>query len=296
MSAVAIPFEDLQEYDGESGYAYPNEDVSIWRKFVKGKRIDRAAAICSGGEVGLFALLPTVRKELVLVDHSYCSLKYALQKCLLYREHGFEKTRKFLVERPAEFAKELHKVNTNLPPKLLTVRDKYDYSSKGTYIPGHRDQLTGRWVTGKFVPDELPPGERDRLFTCSGHNTDPKGCYSKVNRLDAYRALRKLHKVKFVHGDFQKLVDRGPFDLFYVSNAHQSGNGNLKATNLDLITKSVRNNGWVCVAGDVDNSGPSTLKRAGGPGFPDNWELQDESSSNQGLAWKYRLYKIRKDT
>ena len=133
MSTVETPpklkFESHLDKSLGVGYVFPNEDVGRWRELVKGKRIKRAAAICSGGEVGFFALLPTVKDELVLIDHNKASLYYALVKYLLLRKHGYAGVVKLLRE-PHQLKKELTSVEKELPKGFSgNQRDNYDYTS-----------------------------------------------------------------------------------------------------------------------------------------------------------------------
>ena len=124
MSALA--YEAVPNtYDCTLYYAAPNEDVELWRSFVKGLRVNRAAAICSGGEVGLFAMLPTVRRELVLIVHSRRSLLVAMLKHLLIRQRGATEVRELLGKGSYRDIKAaLTSVKESLPADLLAIYNR----------------------------------------------------------------------------------------------------------------------------------------------------------------------------
>ena len=84
-----IRFKDCNEYKGYNGTYYAtNEEPKLFAEFLKDVEVNRAAAICSGGEIGLFVLLPKVKRELVLIDHHYETMSFAMMKWLLIQTVG----------------------------------------------------------------------------------------------------------------------------------------------------------------------------------------------------------------
>lgn len=82
-------------------YANTNEDFTIWRNYVKELRIERAAGISSSGEIGMFAILPSVRKELTLIDLAWGSLSAAFFRYALVKQFGAKRASEILIGREA---------------------------------------------------------------------------------------------------------------------------------------------------------------------------------------------------
>lgn len=185
-----MKFEDLHDHVGSETYLVSNEEVHVLRDMVKKLRVERAAGICSAGEVGLLALLPLTRRELVLVDHNYGSLSVAMRKYLLLRERGARDTIRLLTGKSTgnELHATLHGYESLLPERVARslshaafTRSSYDGSAL----------LVGDVFTAwKALPARLTA-----------------------------KAARKLDRVTFLHGDLTDLQARSPFDLLYVSNA-----------------------------------------------------------------------------
>lgn len=228
----ALAFEAAPNVRDASGYyAAPNEDVVIWRHFLKGKRIERAAGICSSGEVGLFAMLPTVRRELVLVDHSRRSLSIAMLKYLLIRELGAKQAHALLTcNKFSEVAKALGEVKAGLPDPIRQTYERmesgYDYSSnpfKGSHY--HR--------TAEGVP-----------------NASIKTHWNQIPMRLIERSGTKLGKVSFIHGDMKALAERKhKFDALYLSNALEHYYGATVVRKAITKLSEVLNPGaWVLIA------------------------------------------------
>lgn len=252
-----LQFEDLTNYDGQSGYVCPNEDVSIWRDFVKGRRIDRAGAICSGGEVGFFALLPTVRQELALIDHSYASLSYAMLKYMILCERGWKDTQRL-------FSSSSHR--TELEAIITALLDRLPAS-----VLGGSDHLDYSYTKGRV-------GVR-----LTGGSSVMRQMWSEVTPSVASSFYSKLGKVRFIHGDMKALAGYEPFDLFYMSNAHDGGNGNRSMPMLEDIQRALKPGGLVL----------STHIPAGQK--PDGWTLLDSrrtGSNYVGGSWIYELHQV----
>lgn len=178
-------FEDLHKHDGV-GTVFPvcNESVSVWRKALEGVSVEKAAAVCSGGEVSFFSILPVVREQLQLIDHSYCSMYYAIGKHHAIEKLGAEAAHKLLTSGNANKLRPLFgEGNKDLP--TTEAKSASRYSSYDSVFSLHL--LRGAW--------------RD----------------ISVESLKEFIANKD--KLQFLHGDLNDLVDRGPFDLVYLSNA-----------------------------------------------------------------------------
>lgn len=281
-AASTVPFEDVHEYDGAYFYVVPNEETMLWRELVKGLPINRAAGICSSGEVGFFAMLPTVRKELVLVDHSYRSLSIAMLKYLLIREKGWQEAHRLFTSRDLkELRAAFEELKARLPKK---TEDAYQRTleSAGEYAYGSTS-FVGR---NSLHVNPLLNKEWNILPT----------------KLIA-TASKKFDKVTFLHGDMTDLIAKGPFDLFYISNAidHQrraskgsrdswlDPDDTVKQQFLSEITKVVKPGGYV-IAADVKGwrlDQKDVFEKAG---WTDVKTVQSEKTS-----WRHRLFQTPKE-
>jgi SAM-dependent methyltransferase len=274
---VAVRFEDVHDFPGNHDYyAVPNERLSKWQELVQGLRVYRAAGICSGGEVGLFALLPIVRSSLTLVDHSYRSLYYAMVKYLALEKYGAEETYRRLTNATHEDLKRLAaEVEADLPEAVRGVwktRTRHDY-----------DYYDNR-------PRVVEPGEP---FTRKG--TSVPSFWRKQKPDPLVRSCKKLSRVTFMHGDLSDLTKRGQFDLIYLSNAleHQTRDGGYASHR--AIEQALKPGGHILL------SGRRGYARYGQPAprigrAPQHWEpvVETELRSDGGneIAWGYALYKV----
>lgn len=113
---MSVVYEDVHKHEWKGYYAIPNENIFRWRELLKKTPIYRAAGICSSGEVGFFGILPLVRRELVLIDHSYKSIQVAALKYLLLREKGARGTLQLLTK--AQRAEKVRVAVKSLPAAL----------------------------------------------------------------------------------------------------------------------------------------------------------------------------------
>lgn len=221
-------------------YAATNESILRWREFLKRIPLYRVGAVCSGGEVGFLSILPLVRTELVLVDNSYAALQVAMFKYLLLRDLGPRKAHELLSSGTVqEFKSEFNKVKGEIPLKEPSWSSLLDQY--------YCRNITREW---KRVSADL------------------------VNK-----ACKKLDKVKFVHGSFTDLVDKGPFSLVYLSNALGYGGEDIKAQ-IALVEKSLRPGGYVIL---TDGKAPK------------HWELLRSETAGYGecsISWQHELYRI----
>lgn len=215
-----MKFEDLNDYASTTYYVAPNENPLVVRDMVKNLHIRRAAGICSAGEVGFFSLLSSVRQELVLVDHSYTSLAFAMIKYLMLRERGWSETTRLLteVERVPELRQAISALSDQLPDRVKSALTNCRDGGLVNYYDNRQDyQLREIW--------------KDRAVKL------------------AQKATRKLDRVSFLHGDLTDLAERGPFDLLYVSNAFEHYDRNGSHPVMAQITKAVKPGGYIIGCG-----------------------------------------------
>lgn len=263
MSAVALAFEDSPKVkNADDYYAVPNEDISLWRDYLKGKRIERAAGICSSGEIGLFAMLPTVRKELVLVDHSYRSLSIAMLKWLLLRERGPEATYELLLtKQPKEVKAVLGEVRAGLPDAVRRVYDSMYEEERNSYYTQY-EPFSSYSSSMKLYWSRLPM----RLIRHSG---------------------TKLGKVRFLHGDMKDLAAQGlKFDALYLSNALEHYYSQTSARTACTTLDTILNPGAYIMAAVQNRDGYRCR-----PVFKEmKWEVvEDKQSKRSSINWRQLL-------
>lgn len=206
-----MKFEDVHPAYVPTGeqYIVTNEEPDIHRLLLRSRTIKRAVAIAGGGEVSLFVLLPRVRKELVVVDHSYAALAAFYTKAFLLEQMGPKALRDLIINKPlAEWVKATDSVLPQLPEPL----GKYvgEASSKTDYT--HANKLRG---TNTHV------------------NLRKEWFYADEKALSL--AVKKLHKLTLIHGDLTDIKDKGPFDFLYLSNAAEHfGRSMKKLTQAEL--------------------------------------------------------------
>lgn len=224
--------------------------------------------------MGLLALLPTVRDELVLVDHSYKSLAYAMLKYLLLQERGYKDAIRLLSSKnnDAELRAILESLKDRLPADVL----KASTTRQSRYINSYSYDRETFEVS---VVDDL----------CSNLSYD----YAELRRYwESFpkslvkRAARKLAKVRFIHGDMADLEQHGPFDLFYMSNAHEHTDRHGRSPALDNVAKILKPGGLV-----ISTKIYGRRYRYGG--LPRGWkELSTQNSHSCGYGWTYHLYQV----
>lgn len=229
-------FEDLNEYKGKNScYAVCNEHISTWRTILQDVSVESAGAVCSGGEVSFFGILPCVKDKLVLIDHSYSSMYYALGKYYLVEKLGAAEAFKLLVtsnERALEpFFEE---ANADLP----THKSPYSYWDGSTRI------------------------------------------YEDITQEGVEHFEAAKDKISFLHGDLNDLVERGPFDLVYLSNALEYTGRN--GSNFE-VEKMVKPGGLIAHCHGV---GYRQLEH-----FEVVSKVEHEYNENYGLNWIYTLCK-----
>lgn len=125
-----MKFVDHYPTFNASGYAFTNEEPVLFAKALdeSGRTFQRAASICSGGEVPLQIIAPRVQ-ELIAIDHSYAALAAAMTKALLLRHLGAKDFRNHIMNG-AQFSKDLVTTVQKDLPSVLQQRWRYfDYTA-----------------------------------------------------------------------------------------------------------------------------------------------------------------------
>lgn len=254
-------FQDLHEYDGHMTYPASNENLSSWKEALAGIQVERAAGICSGGEVSFFCVLPLVKEQLVLIDHSYASLYYALGKhhviekysgkkaCELFRgTHPSYDRRGYKLPNPLKV--EFDAANKDLPTK--------DCGRHGSF------GLSGIWQ--HITPEEVTNFKRNRK------------------------------KVSFLHGDINDLADLGPFDLLYLSNALDYSGRDGDTFQIDKIVKP---GGYVMFCYQTSYYNENTPPRGNVQKHIEGWEpvakAKTPRTAGYGLSWTYEVRRTPKE-
>lgn len=183
MPFKGLPFSYEDRFPGYtpgSGFGCTNEEPQLIFELVP--KFKKGLGIASAGEVTFFSLLPKCSGELVLIDHSYYSLRAFCIKALLLAQLGAEATK-----------------------KLLSVDDKNDW-------------MKARDKVAHFLPDTFTPGKYSSCYFLS-HSYSIAIEWKKADLTALKKAVKNLHKIKLIHGDLRDMDDRAPYDLVYLSNA-----------------------------------------------------------------------------
>jgi hypothetical protein len=217
-----VKFTDLHEYDGRSCFVTTNESLGTWNDLLDGVKVERAASICSGGEVAFFAIAPRATQEVYLLDHAYGSLYFAIGKYNLIEKLGPTKAYKLLTSNDGEkIAKAFLDANKDLPTHgnsdayahWPTLRSVEQAASKEKPPPEPPNRYSMAWYDwyDRWGPRGYGRDRKYNKFASCWAHLDPKA-------ISAF-SKRVRERVSFVHGDINDLVDLGPFDLIYLSNA-----------------------------------------------------------------------------
>lgn len=301
----AIQYEDVHEHKWDGYYAVPNENTLAWRELIKNTPIYRAAAVCSSGEVGLFGILPLVRRELVLIDHSYRSLHVAAMKYLLLREKGAKETYRLCTANdPKELQEAIAKFKDTLPDKLGSCFENGHWLAPTPPRDPNIDAYGYDRRTGRYV------GVGARLAGATGHSSAwgnakddaaaVKRVWNKIPLEVVAKACEKLHRVKFLHGDMTDLARDGGFGLIYLSNALQHNYDRNKtgsyyssiitaaqAKQFEQIEAALRPGGYVLLA-------HTESKYGGNKKFEDRgWKLVSEKDAHATMNWDQQLWQVK---
>ena len=169
-------------------YTSTNEDVPGYLKSIPallGDGKDHIASICSGGDLPIM-MLPFVKSSMMIVDHAKKSMVWAMLKVLILEQLGAERCKALMIGPWKEFDAVAKPLLSLLPGDIAACY--YDASL------GYSDKS---WVGIQSV-------------------------WGKLTLPDLAAATHQLHKMTFIHGDFNLdlVPPEGGFDAAYVSNMH----------------------------------------------------------------------------
>lgn len=270
--ATSVPFKDLNEYDGKTFYGATNESLKAWDKVLDGVNVKRAAGICSGGEVVFFRILPRVEERLTLVDHCYASLYYAIGKYGTICNNAAKKAHEMLTERQATGSSEL-------------LGKEFEKANKG--LPMLENDNIKKRVRGYAYSPTSTPRISNHMFL------------RDVSEKDVSAFKRARNKVEFLHGDIRDLIDLGPFDLLYLSNAlDYLGRGGVTGDGFG-IEKIVSPGGYVAYtcqrsaypSSSYYSNSPTKSGRGDDmkPGCVAKWDVVAEQYDVGSLSWNHVL-------
>lgn len=250
---LPFSYEDRFPNAMTMGYAATNEEPTVIRDLIKNK-FKNGLGIASAGEVTFLALLPKTEDSLVLVDHSYKSLRVFCLKALLLATIGPTATRRLLIADKMVGLKEaLVKVEPFLPVSL---------------------QPNGRWWMTDLI-QSAPTDIRREWY------------YSDLTSLR--KTVKSLHKIKLIHGDLTDTADRAPYDFLYLSNAlEHTGRGGTYPNAIVLSKSLLKKDGavvWVEAAGGRGVGNGVAYRdwelKAKVPGYRTTWKYNLSTPKNE---------------
>lgn len=303
MASVQIRFEEAHPYNIRGAHLCTNEDPRIHSELLrkaKRQRFKKAASICSGGEIPLLVLLPRC-EEVVAVDHALQAILNAVVKTILLCElgvDGFMDLLKRQVMKPALVVEALTPFLDLIPLGLReTMAGKIE-----------RDPEQIRVLTGYTRIEDVP-----KFYLDNGYPVNPKfqnlgehANTAKVWGVASKAAIRETRKklldgrLLFVHGDFSDLISKGPFDLFYASNARQHSPRHQKELNkkhgtssnyiygsdaVDVFDQMLRPGGCLLETGD-----PITTNIENWKSLQKHDKASTDPRPNLIMHWRYFLY------
>lgn len=284
MSALAVEpgltlqFEDAHTFPGNQDfYAVPNEAPERWDQLLQGLRFHNVGGICSGGEVGLFSLLPLAQRKLVLVDHSYKSMYFALVKYLTLAKYGPEEAYKRLTDYPSYVSWE---VSEQKKAAFTALAAEFD-----GVIPAAFHEA---WNRGRDYYSHRQQHPAAAYFASRADGV--ASFWSRQSPGKVIKTCAKLGKIQFVHGDLTDLAKFGRFGLLYLSNALESNHRNRDRTMSipDKVAACLKPDGYVCTTHSA-----SRYERVK---YPENWELVNKASATDRFAgetgWTYNLFQV----
>lgn len=150
---------------------------------------DHIASICSGGDFPIM-MIHLTKQSMQVVDHAKKSMVWAMLKVILLEQLGAERCRKLLTGPWEDFDAAAKPLLTLLPGDIASCY----YNATTSYYDKGWSGIVSVW--------------------------------EQLNLNDLAAAVHHLHKITFIHGDFNLdlVPPEGGFDAAYVSNmcGHQN--------------------------------------------------------------------------
>lgn len=225
MQAMKIPkFVDVHPAYNTTGFKQTNEEPDLLKALILKQQFKRTAAICSGGEIPFFVLLPQ-SDEVIAIDHSYLSIATAFLKASILATLGPRATMSLYLDRTfKDFIAEGVKAKALMPEVL---RDKVNFDPSD-------------------YPRHISSSDFDAM-RCEFHYLP----YSSVRK-----AYKFMDKVTILHGDLADLSNYGKFNCLYMSNAHEhSGRNN--APQIGKVSEIVEDDGLTIFTRSKNSTRPT---------------------------------------
>jgi hypothetical protein len=207
--------EDIHPAYAAPGFMVTNEEHEAFAELLGDRTFKRGAAICSGGEMTLFLLLPRISDELIAVDHSYRALGATIVKIQLLLKLGAKACRDLFIKEDND--KELkalaEPIKEALPAPMKAALASADANYQTLFDMSHCNTLRPHWF------------------------------YAKVEDLE--RSIANIRKLRLVHSDLRDIAPRGPFDLLYISNALDHPSRDTKTPKIDEFAQLVASKGYM---------------------------------------------------
>lgn len=292
-------FEDVHAFDGGQCYIIPNESVQAWKKLMSklvrdGAELERAAGICSGGEIGFFSILPFVKQDVVLVDHSYRSLAVAMIKYLIVKEHGAEKAHTLFTAGEAEPLKAAIKAAVaQLPGKVAQAYNSREFGVVFNY--DGQDFLKRQFAVREFSDSWGRSYTRTDYTKSTGIevNTLVTKEWKKLPKVGIKKLKSSVDRVQFMHADLSDLVERGPFDLLYLSNAMEHIARTRKYPDGENLEAAVKPGGYILLATRPSSHASRSI--------PKTWNLVAQETVKKSftdknddgkMTWSHQVYQV----
>lgn len=107
------------------------------------------------------------------------------------------------------------------------------------------DSATDWWTLLEKLKPELP--EPLGLHLHRAYSNDVRREWNMVPRRTLAAAFANLEKLTLLHGDLRDAKDRGPFDLIYLSNAHEHQSRDKKNLPVDSALEMLKPGGLILV-------------------------------------------------
>lgn len=259
---MSLQFEDIHPAFDVPGYQTTNEEPLVHHELLKGYRIRKAAAICSGGEIPIFVLLPRCQ-EVIAIDHSYRSLACTYAKATLLSKLGPDKMKELFTGSPYDASIKAiteHVRPEDAPEPLRKFLEPKEISKYPKPNPLHALHLTFNLAAFTDIRREMH--------------------YAPIGLMR--RGANHIDRLRLIHGDIKDLAKYGPFDLFYASNAREHwGRDRLNPTMKEFRT-FVKPNGLL-----LDTCYASAAKRV--IAKDSGWKLL-KSTTGYRTSWSHNLY------
>lgn len=220
---VKVKFVEKRPYDAGGGYTVPNESMQQLTKMLLGTatKRDRAACICSGGEVPLQVMLPNINGEVIAIDHAYGSLFWAWLKIFLITNFSATEIRDLVSVKASLSIKEGKYVYT---PHALGIKFRDFVKEIFNEFPKELQSHANTYFCITNDDQHFITKEAVEAGQANGYIA---AYWNKITDEMVSVVRERIDNLTLVHGDLRDLASYGTFDAVYISNAmeHAAHNG-----------------------------------------------------------------------